>query len=168
MIIRLCGKMRDALEEDLEANYLKQPAIAKLRLLPQVTSLLEKSYLHEQILDHELLSLMRQWLEPHADGSLPSLDIRRSFVDALFKLPITSDHLRESRIGRVIMFMYKCEKELPEVRKKCGDLIGLWSRPFLNSRQPASSMSTASQRAGPPSMPELSDPKYEIIPLFLK
>jgi transcription factor SPN1 len=153
--------MANALEEDLESNHRQQPALAKLRLLPQVTSLLEKSYLHELILDHEVLSLMRQWLEPLADGSLPSLDIRRSFVDALFKLPITSDHLRESRIGRVIMFMYKCEKELPELRKKCGDLIGLWTRPFLNSRQTAATQRPQQDHLSLGSTgPVLHDPEY--------
>ena len=38
-------------------------------------------------------------------------------------MPIATDHLRESRLGRVIMFMKLCPRELPELRKQAAQLI---------------------------------------------
>lgn len=131
-IIRIINEMRIAVHDDLKSNQNKEPAFAKLKLLPKVIGLLEKSYLHDQILEHEMLDAVRSWLEPLPDGSLPAINIRRALLQALQKMPITMDNLRECRLGRVIMFEYQCEKELPELRKIAGDLISQWTRPLLN------------------------------------
>lgn len=48
-------------------------------------------------------------------------------------MPISHDNLRDSRIGRVIMFMFKNEQELPEMRKIAGSLITHWSRPMMET-----------------------------------
>lgn len=131
-IVRLINEMRDAVQLDLESNQRREPAFAKLKLLPKVIGLLEKSYLHDQILEHEMLDAVRRWLEPLPDGSLPAINIRRALLQALQKMPISMDNLRECKLGRVIMFEYQCEKELPELRKIAGDLISQWTRPLLN------------------------------------
>ena len=38
---------------------------------------------HESIGDSNLFELVRVWLEPFADGALPSIDLRRAILDAL-------------------------------------------------------------------------------------
>ncbi len=48
--------------------------------------------------------MMRQWLEPLPDGSLPNFNIRRDFIDILGQLPIESEDLKESGIGRVVRY----------------------------------------------------------------
>lgn len=133
IIVRLCDEMKMAASDDVEANTKKKPATAKLKMMSRVMALVEKSYLHEQLLEHELLQVLRIWLEPLPDGSLPSIAIRKPIFQLLAKLPIETEHLRESRVGRVIMFYYKCERELPELRKQAADLIVQWSKPILQS-----------------------------------
>lgn len=92
--------MRNAAANDVESNESRKPATAKLKLLPRVKELLEKyasflslksylfvrSYLYEQLLDHETVECIRYWLEPLPDGSLPSINIRNFLFDVLSKV----------------------------------------------------------------------------------
>ena len=141
-IIQVVNAMRVAAADDIEANSERKPAKAKLKLLPKVLALLEKSYMHDQLLENEMLTSIRIWLEPLPDGSLPAISIRKPLLSILSKLPIDSDLVRESRIGRVVMFYYKCDRELPDLRKMAADLIGQWSRPILQKLQVQRTSST--------------------------
>jgi transcription factor SPN1 len=151
--------MREAVVADIEANGRQQPALAKLKLMPKVRAVLEKQFMHEQLLENEMLTVLRLWLEPLPDGSLPSINIRRPLLKYLQTLPVTTDYIRESRIGRVVMFYYKCDRELAELRKLAADLIGLWSRPILQQRfkSSAASASDPSGLAGEELLPVLED-----------
>jgi transcription factor SPN1 len=96
MMIRMVTRMRDAAEKDAEANKKREPAIAKLRLLPKVQEQLQKTQFADQFLDNNLLGGIKAWLEPLPDGSLPSLDIQKVLIKALSALPVQTLHLRES------------------------------------------------------------------------
>lgn len=75
--------------------------------------------------------MLKQWLEPLPDGSLPNFNIRRDILGILGKLPISSDHLRESGLGKVVMFLYKSPKETKENKAIAQELIQTWSRPIF-------------------------------------
>ncbi|KAI3658850.1 hypothetical protein MP638_006565 [Amoeboaphelidium occidentale] len=132
-MIALVNEMKDAAIEDANSNSQKKPAIAKLRLLRKVTDFLNKSFLHEQLIENDILEAMKLWLEPLPDGSLPSLNIRQYFFEVMPKMPITTENLRNSRLGRVVMFYSKFEKETPDIRRKAADLINAWSQPLIQS-----------------------------------
>ena len=147
MISLMRQKMKAAAETDHELNKLKQPAIAKLKMLPSVDEQLTKATLFEQFLDNNILEGIKAWLEPHlGDGSLPNLDIQRSMIRALMEMPIRTEHLRESGIGRVIMFYSKCDDIVPDLKRNVKDILGefirctlgltdspdKWMRPILN------------------------------------
>lgn len=131
MIIAVAREMKDAAVKDLEANNSQQPAMSKLKVLPKVTDLLKKSYLYEQMLENDILEPIKLWLEPLPDGSLPSINIRKLMFEVLPKMPISIEQLRDSRLGRVVMFYSKCEQETNDIRRKAGELINLWSQPLL-------------------------------------
>ncbi|KAI3643164.1 hypothetical protein MP228_012719 [Amoeboaphelidium protococcarum] len=131
LISQVCQAMRDAAEQDIESNQNKQPAVEKLKLLPIVQDLLSKTFLYEQILDHEMLECLRIWLEPLPDGSLPNYKIKKSIFDILVKLPVSTDQVRDSRIGRIVAFYAKNDKELVDIKKCAMDLIFTWSRPLV-------------------------------------
>eukprot|EP00158_Paraphelidium_tribonemae_P002536 Partr_v1_DN25450_c1_g1_i2_m53438 putative IWS1 homolog (S. cerevisiae) len=133
IIEQIVRSMQDAAARDKESNMRREPATAKLKMLASVLGLLEKPYLHEQLLEHEMLTAIRLWLEPLPDGSLPSMSIRRPLIECLAKLPTTTELIRESRVGRVIMFYYRCERETPELKKVAAQLIGTWSRRVLGT-----------------------------------
>ncbi|KAI3637097.1 hypothetical protein MIR68_004803 [Amoeboaphelidium protococcarum] len=131
LISQVCQAMRDAAEQDIESNQNKQPAVEKLKLLPIVQDLLSKTFLYEQILDHEMLECLRIWLEPLPDGSLPNYKIKESIFDILVKLPVSTDQVRDSRIGRIVAFYAKNDRELVDIKKCAMDLIFTWSRPLV-------------------------------------
>jgi len=131
-ITRMREKMEDAAIQDIKFNSNKQPAIAKLRLLPSVISELEKSHLHEQLLQNDILKGMKAWLEPLPDGSLPSLDIQREMFRMLDKMPVSTQDLTVSGIGRVLPFYIKCSRVIPEIKRAASNLMTKWSRPILH------------------------------------
>ena len=95
---------------------------------------------YDYILENGLLTAIRIWLEPlQYDGSLPIYDIRKGLFELLTKLPIRSEHLRESGIGKVILFYTKTKREQPDLQRICQSLIKKWMRPLINGGQTSKS-----------------------------
>ncbi|KAJ3114796.1 Transcription factor iws1, partial [Physocladia obscura] len=46
-------------------------------------------------------------------------------------MPINTEHLRESKIGRVVMFYSKCDRTSPSALKIVNELLEKWMRPIL-------------------------------------
>ncbi|KAJ2082163.1 Transcription factor iws1 [Coemansia sp. RSA 988] len=131
MIVELRKRMRDAAYRDIDDNKDRLPAIHKLSMLSDVIEELGKSHLYEAFLDNNIVDSIRLWLEPLDDGSLPSLDIQNAMLDALRNLPIRRDHLRESGIGKIILFMSKCPRISEANRRTCEQFLQQWSRMVL-------------------------------------
>lgn len=129
----------------IEAN---QPATEKLKLLPLVMEAFEKKVLHEKILENDVLEAVKLWLEPYADGTLPSINLRKSLLSILDKLPIETHHLRESGLGKVVFFYTKLPRERPEVKKIAHALVSKWSRPILGFSMDYRDLSSYSQLQG--------------------
>ncbi|MFQ6625170.1 hypothetical protein Gotur_003454, partial [Gossypium turneri] len=104
-------------EEDAELNRQGKPAINKLKKLPLLTEVLSKKQLQPEFLDHGVLTLLKNWLEPLPDGSLPNINIRAAV------LQILTD---------VIMFLSKSDEETTSNRKLAKELVDKWSRPIFN------------------------------------
>lgn len=126
-------KMIEAAEKDIVSHENQQPCLEKFHMLPTVTEALLRKEMEEFLLDNGILDAIRIWLEPFDDGTLPSVDLKLSLLNSLSSLNIDTDHLRESGIGRIIMFMYKCPREIPEIKRKAGSLISKWCKPILRS-----------------------------------
>ncbi|KAJ2059110.1 Transcription factor iws1 [Coemansia sp. S146] len=131
MIVELRKRMRDAAYRDIDDNKDRLPAIHKLSMLPDVIEELSKPPLYEALLDNNIVESIRLWLEPLDDGSLPSLDIQNAMLESLGKLPIRRDHLRESGIGKIILFMSKCPRISEQNRHTCEQFVQQWSRMVL-------------------------------------
>ncbi|KAJ1659357.1 Transcription factor iws1 [Dispira simplex] len=131
MIARLRTRMREVAELDRMEHNEKRPAIGKIKMLPLVTSKLRRVGLHDQMLEGGILDAMRMWLEPLDDGSLPALDIQVEFFDILQTMPIRTDHLRESGMGRIVTFFTKCPRVNQKIQRIADELVGKWSRPII-------------------------------------
>ena len=108
-------------------------AINKVKLLPKVRDVLSKVNLAEVILDNNLLAEVRQWLEPLPDASLPSYEIQKTLFTALLKLPINTNHLRESGIGKILLFYQKSKRVEPKIKRVADKLISDWTRPIIGA-----------------------------------
>jgi len=126
-------RMAQAAEADNEGRKRGEPARHKLKLLPEVVALLNKSQLKESIVDPEsnVLESVRFFLEPLSDGSLPAYDIQKELFAALGKLPINKDTLVASGIGKVIMFYIKSKRPELTIKRQAERLFTDWTRPIL-------------------------------------
>lgn len=107
----------------------------KLRLLPEVSSLLNRNgrEVENAIVDPEnnLLESVRFFLEPLNDGSLPAYNIQRELFASLGKLPIGKEALVSSGIGKVVLFYTKTKKAEANIKRQAERLMGEWTRPIL-------------------------------------
>lgn len=136
-IASLRNRMSEAAELDVDARSQKppRPAMHKLRLLPEVTALLNRNNrdVESAIVDPEnnLLESVRFFLEPLSDGSLPAYNIQRELFASLTKLPIDKESLISSGIGKVVLFYTKSKKPELSIKRQAERLLGEWTRPIL-------------------------------------
>lgn len=126
-------RMAAAAEADNDGRQRGEPARHKLKLLPEVVTLLNKNTLKDSIVDPEtnLLEAVRFFLEPLSDGSLPAYDIQKELFAALGKLPINKESLVASGIGKVIMFYIKSKRPELVIKRQAERLFTDWTRPIL-------------------------------------
>ncbi|KAF9100512.1 Transcription factor iws1 [Mortierella sp. AM989] len=134
---RFVAKMRAAAFDDVDAKLKNKSALAKVRMLDSVKKQLNKSHVHNTFLDNGILEAMKLWLEPWRDASLPSLDIIQDFLDLLDILPIQTDHLVNSGVGRIVYFYTKVDdsRVTPSIKRKAAFLVDKWSRPIVKLSQ---------------------------------
>lgn len=128
----LKDRMIKAANMDVEKNSQGQIATEKIKLLKEVTDILSKADLAISILDNNLLEAVRLWLEPLPDASMPAYQLQKELISALATLPIKTDHLVASGIGKVLVFYQRSKRTEPNLKKAIDRLIGDWTRPILN------------------------------------
>ncbi|KAK4691423.1 transcription factor SPN1, partial [Lecanoromycetidae sp. Uapishka_2] len=155
-------RMAEAAENDVRARQSNppKPAMHKLKLLPEVTALLNRNSrdVENAIVDPEtnLLESVRFFLEPLSDGSLPAYNIQRELFAALAKLPIEKDSLFASGIGKVVLFYTKTKKAEIGIKRSAERLLGEWSRPILKRSDDYRKRALPSAEYDPLSRPKAS------------
>ncbi|KAJ0427838.1 putative transcription regulator IWS1 family [Helianthus annuus] len=171
VVEKIMAELEVAAEEDANLNRASKPAINKLIKLPFLIEALSKKQLQLEFLDHGVLTLFKNWLEPLPDGSLPNRNIRTAILEILTEFPIDlyqddrREQLKKSGIGKVgliivskfvVMFMSKSDEETASNRKLAKDLVDKWFRddddldPVKYSQEPKSGNSTSTLRASRP------------------
>lgn len=107
----LLSRMESAAANDLDNNQKRQPAIEKLKMLNEVEEACTHKDMQPLLMREGLLGVLKSWIEPLTDGTLPNVKIRETVLKILLKLPIdTSDPtqrktLKISEIGSRVMFL---------------------------------------------------------------
>ncbi|KAG6389685.1 hypothetical protein SASPL_151158 [Salvia splendens] len=157
------GKKRKKTEKSAaEVALLVESVMAELEVVAEEDAELNQKQLQQEFLDHGVLTLLKNWLEPLPDGSLPNINICSAVLRILFdvcigysiflmllvlsrlifvlalQLPIDLDQfgrreqLKKSGLGKVIMFLSKSDEETTGNRKLAKELVGKWSRLIFN------------------------------------
>lgn len=124
-------EMMVAANEDKEAHKEGIPAVAKLRMLPRVMDTLQKRQYATAIMDQDLLGACKVWLEPLDNKSLPALNIQKELFEHFRKMTIDTETLRESGLGRIVLFYTKCTRVLEPIQRIASELVDAWTRPIL-------------------------------------
>lgn len=136
-------KMDIAMEDDRLANKQGKPALKKLMMITEVCNTLEKKNLQITFVENDILGTIKKWLEPLPDKSLPNIKIRENLLRVLLKFPpIETEDLRDSGIGKVIMFLSKHPLESAPNKKAAQQLIERWSRPIFGISEKFKDMDT--------------------------
>ncbi|XRB14362.1 transcription factor SPN1 [Pseudoscourfieldia marina] len=137
MVIDLLTKMDMAADKDEKSNQEQKPCIAKLGLMNMVYEQLTKRKYQAEYIDHGVLGVLKEWLKPMPDGSLPNVLVRTKVLGILEALPINlelpdrKEQLRSSQLGKLVMFLSINKDETPDNRKRATQLVQRWARPIL-------------------------------------
>jgi len=131
LIIALKQRMIDAANRDQEAIVNGQQAVHKLAMLEEVKDILQRPNLMATAMDNNLLEAMKRWLEPLPNKALPAYGIQKVMFEIMGKMKITTDYLRESGIGKVVMFYTKDKRPQLHIKREANRLVRDWSRPIL-------------------------------------
>ncbi|KAL9450982.1 hypothetical protein AB3S75_012684 [Citrus x aurantiifolia] len=164
LVENVMAELEVTAEEDAELNRQGKPAINKLKKLSLLTEVLSKKQLQQEFLDHGVLTLLKNWLEPLPDGSLPNINIRAAILKILTEFPIDleqfdrREQLKKSGLGKVIMFLSKSDEETTSNRKLAKDLVDKWSRPIFNKSTRFEDMKTVEDDRVPFRRPSAKKP----------
>ncbi|KAE8671873.1 SWIM zinc finger family protein [Hibiscus syriacus] len=140
----ICSKPNIVKDDEIESLFNKSKRRKTLtekdpQMLPLLTDYLSKKHLQPEFMDHGVLSLFKNWLEPLPDGSLPNATLRGSILNILTHvMPVDiraedrREHLKRSGLGKVIMFLSKSDEEITANRQLAKDLVENWSRTVFN------------------------------------
>ncbi|PIN07736.1 hypothetical protein CDL12_19699 [Handroanthus impetiginosus] len=131
-IEHVMANLEVAAEDDAELNRQGKPAISKLKKLSLLTDALSKKPLQREFLDRGVFALLKTWLDPLPDGSLPNINIRSAILTVVNDFPIDLEdsdrrkQLKKSGLGKAIGFLAKSNEETAANRKLAKGLLDKW------------------------------------------
>lgn len=147
IIEELLQRMKQAATADRMLNVAGKPATKKIAILHQVMPQLIKKDLQHALLYHNVLYVLAEWITPLPSKALPCLQIREGILRLLLDFPaIDKCQLKQSGIGKAVMYLYKHPDETSANRKRAHVLITDWFRSIYNISTSFNGMSLEERR----------------------
>lgn len=112
MVQEVLYRMDKAHADDLVSMSEKRPALERIKYVDQAIRMLQKQLLQPTFLDFAVLGIIKKWIQPLEDGTLPNLGVRTKLLQLIGRLPIMKDHLKRDGFGKVIMTLWKHPQEV--------------------------------------------------------
>lgn len=123
--------MKKAVADDNRSNEENRPAVEKIKMLDTIYGVLINKKHQQGLMDNDVLTAIRMWLEPLPDRSLPNSKVRKGMLDALMHMKVDVDHLSESSVGKIVNFYSFNPQEDKDVRKLAKSLVQKWTKLVL-------------------------------------
>ena len=134
--ITFLDRMMQARDMDAECYKKGRPALNKLRMLREVEQMLAKVTHREVLMENMLLPIIKAWMDPMQDGTLPNVQIRTSILKILATFRVDSDWVEKLRnsqgLGRVLHYYAKNEEHPPN-KRLAEKIMMKWARPVYNA-----------------------------------
>lgn len=125
-------RMGRAASEDELSIAEKRPGLKKLQMLPEVLEMMAKKDMTRPLLEENVLSAIKRWIQPGSDGALGNVTVRLKLLEAVSKMNgdsgIDKDDLKKSDFGKLVMLLMQHKMETNEIKKLLKTLIEQWSR----------------------------------------
>mmetsp|Transcript_24553 Transcript_24553/g.67783 ORF Transcript_24553/g.67783 Transcript_24553/m.67783 type:complete len:512 (-) Transcript_24553:1208-2743(-) len=130
------NKMDQAAVDDEDAISKKRPALKKLIMIDEVCETLARRDMHRPLLDQDLLTICKRWIQPLSNGQLGNITVRQRLIGAVGLMTgengITASDLKRSDFGKVVMSLYMHKSETKAMKRNLKSLIDQWSRPIFH------------------------------------
>ncbi len=134
--ITFLDRMMQARDSDMECYKNGRPALNKLKMLREVEQMITKVTHRETLVENMLLPIIKAWLDPMQDGTLPNVQIRTSILKILGTFRVDDEWVEKLRnsqgLGRVIHYYAKNEEHPPN-KRMAEKLMMSWARPVYNA-----------------------------------
>ncbi|KAL7545156.1 hypothetical protein ACHAWF_008509 [Thalassiosira exigua] len=128
-------EMDAAADADDESIKNRRPGMKRLAMLPRVMEVLARKDMVRVLLDLDLLSSCKRWIQPLPNGSLGNVTLRRRVVECVSNMTgengVNASDLKRSGFGKTVMTLYMHKSETPDVKRLLKGCIEQWSRPIF-------------------------------------
>lgn len=140
MVRKILGDMFAAAAADIRDRAMGKPAVAKLRLLPEVQAAVSNNQLHEFLLEgtmlgadstegsDTILKAFHEWLRPLPGTNLPALHLRENILQMIDRLNVSIDHLKSSNLGPILYALMSHPDETEKNKALLKKMIDGFSR----------------------------------------
>ena len=97
-------------------------------LLPQVEAKLKNEFYAQIFLDSDGLELLGRMIQRLPNGSLPNPTFRGKVLALLLTLPVTSDNIQRSNVGKSLTVLEKSGEEIAANMRMIKEIKEKWSR----------------------------------------
>lgn len=127
--------MDEAADADDECIANRKPALKRLGMLQQVMDMLARKDMVRVLLDLDLLSVVKRWVQPLPNGTLGNVTLRRRIIESIANMTgengVNAHDLKQSGFGKTVMQLYMHKSETPEMKRLLKSTIEQWSRPIF-------------------------------------